>query len=63
MDAPDFGCCYCYSLIPCRSMLDSNDGLKYVGLLCMVAIRQGLALMPTQKSKCEESLEFVNWSP
>lgn len=44
-------------------MLDSNDGLKYVGLLSMVAIHQRLALMPTQKSKCEESLEFVNWSP
>jgi hypothetical protein len=44
-------------------MLDSNDGLKYVGLLSMVAIRQRLALMPTQKSKCEESLEFVNWLP
>ena len=38
-------------------MLDSNDGLKYVGLLSMVAIHQRLALMPTQKSKCEESLK------
>jgi hypothetical protein len=44
-------------------MFDSNDGPKYVGLLSMVAIRQRLALMPTQKSKCEESLEFLNWLP